>query len=118
MSEVYFAKIENKVVVDVIVAPEYTKENPDDFFNQKLKRPGKWIEFSPTGEFRKNAAMIGMFYEEEGDVFVSPSPFPSWTLDANFEWQPPTPFPADAAIYESDEGIVYSWDEDTQSWIV
>ena len=28
-------------------------------------------------------------------VLVAPRPYPSWTLDVNNEWQPPTPQPAE-----------------------
>lgn len=31
-------------------------------------------------------------------------------LDENFDWQPPTPMPND--------GEMYYWDEDSQSWII
>jgi hypothetical protein len=43
------------------------------------------------------------------DVFIWPQPFPSWTLDANHDWQPPTPMPA--------EGGPWEWNEDTLSWV-
>ena len=40
-------------------------------------------------------------------MFVSPQPYPSWTLDSNQDWQPPTARPDD------DE---YNWNEDTKTW--
>jgi hypothetical protein len=43
----------------------------------------------------------------DADVFVAPQPFPSWTLDSNHDWQPPTPKP---------EGN-YVWFEPNQVWI-
>lgn len=46
---------------------------------------------------------------EGTEVFVSPQPFSSWTLDANYEWQPPTPMPT--------EGGPWTWDEETLSWV-
>ena len=42
-------------------------------------------------------------------VWTMPRPYPSWTLDANRVWQPPTPIPAD--------GGMYVWDEATLSWV-
>jgi hypothetical protein len=38
------------------------------------------------------------------DVFIIPQPYPSWSLDENFDWQPPTPRP---------EGFNWYWNEET-----
>ena len=62
---------------------------------------------SYNNNIRKQFAGIGYTYDAINDVFISPKPFASWTLDNNFDWQPPTPKP---------EGN-WSWDEDTLSWI-
>jgi len=50
---------------------------------------------------------IGWTYNSEVDVFVAPQPYGSWTLDENYDWQPPTPKP---------EGN-YAWFEPNQQWI-
>ena len=42
-------------------------------------------------------------------VLVAPRPYPSWTLDVNNEWQPPTPQPAE----NKDK---WSWSEENQVW--
>ena len=62
---------------------------------------------SYNNKIRKQFAGIGYTYDAINDVFISPKPFASWTLDNNFDWQPPTPRP---------DGL-YRWDEDTLSWI-
>jgi hypothetical protein len=59
--------------------------------------------------FRGNYAGIGYTYREDIDAFVPPQPYPSWLLNANVTWQPPTPIPTDGR---------YSWDEATTSWIL
>jgi hypothetical protein len=41
------------------------------------------------------------------DVFIAPQPYPSWSLDENFDWQPPTPKPI--------EGVWY-WNEEELTW--
>lgn len=41
-------------------------------------------------------------------AFHEPQPYPSWSLDENFVWQPPSPMPTDTVHY---------WEEDTTSWI-
>jgi hypothetical protein len=63
---------------------------------------------SYNNNIRKQYAGIGYTYDSTNDVFIEPQPFASWSLDKNFDWQAPTPRPA--------EGFWY-WDEDTLSWI-
>ena len=66
---------------------------------------------------RYNYASTGDTYDPDADAFYRTSPFadgvgllyPSWSLDENFVWQPPTPMP--------DDGNAYDWDEDTVSWV-
>jgi len=58
---------------------------------------------------RKQYAGIGYDYDPIADVFVAPQPYPSWTLDENHDWQPPTPMPTD--------GERYSWDEEELEWV-
>ena len=62
---------------------------------------------SYNNKIRKQFAGIGYTYDAINDVFISPKPFASWTLNNNFDWQPPTPRP---------DGL-YCWNEDTLSWI-
>ena len=62
---------------------------------------------SYNNNIRKQYAGIGYTYNADGDVFVTPKPFASWTLDSNHDWQPPTPKP---------EGN-YGWFEPNQQWI-
>ncbi len=100
----------NNVVTEVIVGIDETEliEGLDpetwygNFRNQVCKRT------SYNNNIRKQYAGIGFTYNPEADVFIAPQPFPSWTLDANYDWQPPTPRPA--------EGF-WQWDEATLSWI-
>lgn len=78
--------------------------------------------------FRGNYAIIGGYYDEENDVFIEPSPFPSWVLDENYVWQAPVPYPSrlwdeqptlDTA--EGREKIDFLrrtyWDEESQQWL-
>jgi len=52
---------------------------------------------------------IGYTYDPVNDVFIAPRPYDSWTLDENFDWQPPTPKP--------DDGKQYAWFEPNRQWI-
>ena len=72
-----------------------------------------WVEtFQETDQAlnpRKNFAGVGYQYDPVRNAFISPQPFPSWTLDeSTCQWQPPTPMPL--------EGVT-RWDEDTLNWV-
>ena len=101
---------ENNLVTEVIVGIDETEliEGLDpetwysNFKNQTCKRT------SYNNNIRKQYAGTGYTYDEVNDVFVAPQPYPSWSLDNNFDWQAPTPRP-------TTEGI-WRWDEDNLSW--
>jgi hypothetical protein len=118
----HFAKVKDGVVTQVIVAEA-------DFFNTFVdSEPGEWIQTSyntrggvhynpETNEpddgtpLRKNYAGIGFTYDRDKDAFIPPQPFASWTLnDTTCLWDAPVEYPSD--------GQIYTWDEDTTSWVV
>lgn len=115
----YFAQLdETNTVVQVIAVsnddapdPATTNSEPlgQTFIADILGLPGEWRQTSYNNNFRKQYAGPGFTYDPDADVFVAPKPFPSWTLDANHDWQPPTPMPA--------AGGPWSWDEDSLSWL-
>ena len=63
---------------------------------------------SYNNNMRKQFAGIGYTYDAVNDVFLKPQPYASWSLDNNFDWQPPTPTPTEGRWY---------WDEDSLSWV-
>jgi hypothetical protein len=63
---------------------------------------------SYNNNIRYNYAGIGYKYDEINDAFISPQFYASWSLDKNFNWQPPTPKP---------EGFGWYWDEENQEWL-
>lgn len=114
-----FAKIENGVVVNLtlvsiencaggilpasdIVGGEYLAQ---------LGIEGEWITSdSVDGQQRFNRANIGDLYDNVRDAFMHPQFYPSWTLNEyNCQWEAPSIRPS--------EGIFWSWDEDTLSWV-
>jgi len=114
----HFAKIENGVVVQVVVAEEAF------ISTGALGDPANWVQTSyntrggvhygqdgqPSGRepLRKNYAGIG--YTWDGTGFAAPQPYPSWTLNQDsYVWEAPTPYPNDNKRY--------SWDEATTSWV-
>jgi len=58
----------------------------------------------------EGSAIIGDTYNPSTKVFTGESPFPSWVLDENNEWIPPTIQPKQDKFY-------YNWDEATTSWV-
>ena len=117
----HFAKLdENNIVerVEVVNNPVITDSNGVeqeqlgiDFLRTLYKEPNaNWKQTSYNNNFRKQYAGIGFTYDETNDVFIVPKPFASWTLDSNFDWQPPVPYPTD--------GKTYYWEEETLSWIL
>lgn len=98
----FFAKLdENNTVTQVIVGNSHGW--------CKRCSPGNWRE-----TFRKNPkqsfAGIGDVWNEEVKDFIAPSPYPSWILDENGQWQPPVPKPESS----TDE---YVWNESREKWI-
>ena len=101
---------ENNVVTEVITGIDETEliEGLDtetwygNFRGQTCKRT------SYNNNIRKQYAGIGFTYDTNADVFIAPQPYPSWSLNNNFDWQAPTPMPT--------EGM-WRWDEDSLSWI-
>jgi hypothetical protein len=99
----HFAKIDkDNIVTEVMVAEQ-------DFINSGAVGDSfLWVQTSYNNNFRKQFAGIGYTYDKINDVFITPKPYASWTLDVSFDWQPPTAKP--------DDGKGYNWNEDTLAW--
>jgi hypothetical protein len=102
---------ENNVVTEVITGKD---ENelidgliPEEWYGNF--RGQTCVRTSYNNNIRKQYAGIGYSYDAVADVFVAPQPFPSWSLDENYDWQPPVAKPND--------GNHYYWDEETTTWI-
>jgi hypothetical protein len=121
----HFAKIENGVVTQVIVAEQdfinhLLLLNPSEQWVQTSYNTRGGVHYDPvTGEpsadqskaLRKNYGGIGYTYDSTLDAFIAPKPWPSWQLDTTKGiWQAPVPMP--------DDGKPYIWDESTTSWQV
>jgi len=114
----HFAKIENSIVNQVIVADQ-------DVIDSGMFGAG-WVQTSyntrggihygqdgqPDGgvALRKNYAGIGYTYDAGRDAFIAPQPFLSWVLnEQTCRWEAPIPMPKD--------GKMYQWDEPSLSWV-
>jgi hypothetical protein len=110
---------ENNIVTEVIVGKNEGEDGIDweqwygDFRGQVCKRTSyntiAGVHTNGGTPYRGNYAAIGYTYSPDLDAFITPQPYPSWTLDANAQWQAPTAMPTD--------GMMYSWDEVAQTWV-
>jgi len=108
----HFAKVENGLVTQVIVAEQ-------DVIDSGIFGHG-WVQTSYNTHggqhanggtpLRKNYAGVGYTYDSERDAFIPPKPYPSWTMsEETCLWSAPIPMPTDDKRYQ--------WDETTTSWI-
>ena len=104
----HFAEIdENNTVVRVLVGDNDMPNEGYDWFVENLG--GRWIKTSYNGSIRRQFAAVGMVYNENLDAFIDPKPFDSWIFNQDtYQWDPSVPYP--------DDGNMYQWNEDTQSW--
>ena len=102
----------NNVVTQVITGIDETELieglDPETWYGNF--RNQTCVRTSYNGNIRKQYAGIGYTYDAVNDVFIAPQPYGSWTLDDNFDWQPPTPMPVV-------EGKRYAWFEPNRVWI-
>jgi hypothetical protein len=69
---------------------------------------GNWVQTSYNGNKRARYAGVGYMYDAVRDVFLTPKPFPSWTLDeATTTWVAPVPMPTPGR---------WEWDETAGEW--
>jgi hypothetical protein len=120
----HFAKVENGIVTSVIVAEQ-------EFINSGVVGdPSLWIQTSyntrggihyqpnsnipsedQSKSLRKNYAGIGFQYDQQRNAFIPPKPieFPSFILnEQTCLWEAPIPYPND--------GKLYNWNEQNQTW--
>jgi hypothetical protein len=105
-----FAKVENGIVTQVIVAEQ-------DFIDTGAVGHG-WVQTSyntlgnqhPQGRpLRGNYAGVGYTYDDVNDVFIAPQPYSNWVLDtATWLWNPPIAMPVDEYFYK--------WNQETTAW--
>ena len=107
--------VDGKGIVEQVIRIDQDTLNTGAWGN-----PSDWIQTSYNTienqhtlggtPLRGNYAGIGYTYDLVNDVFIPPSPFPSWVLNNAYLWEAPVPAPQD--------GKKYGWDETTQSWVL
>jgi hypothetical protein len=113
-----FAEIVNGVVDRIVVISNDDIKDANGVEQEQLGielcntivAPGNWVQTSFNNNFRKQYGNVGFTYNAEADVFIQPSPFPSWSLDENYDWKAPIEYPND--------GCLYDWDESSTSWVL
>jgi len=122
----HFAELDSNNIVkrtlvvsnfDIIDENGNESEEKGILFLQKLCGENtRWKQTSYNGSFRNQYGSTGDTYREDLDAFISPSPYPSWTLNENtLKWNPPIPKPDD--IVTEHMITTYLWDENNQEWI-
>ena len=112
----HFAKLDsNNTVVEVnvvnnaVLDPNNEEASGVEFLTSWSNGYTNWVQTSYNGTIRKQYAGIGYSYDADLDIFIAPQPYPSWILDVNHDWQPPTPMPVDDKRYV--------WFEPNKVWI-
>ena len=116
----HYAKVKDGIVLSVIVSSE-------DFLSSLSLGEGEsWVQtsyntwgakhYGQDGNedegtaLRANYAGIGYTYDSDNDVFYSPKPYASWSLnETTYLWRSPVAYPSDGKIYE--------WNEDSTNWV-
>ena len=112
----HYAKIEDGIVTNVIVAEQDQIDTMDGQWVQTSYNTRGGIHYAPNSNdpdggiaLRKNYAIIGGTYDLDRDAFIPPKPFDSWLLDEpTCTWEAPVPKPKGN----------YIWNEQTQTWDV
>lgn len=119
----HFAKVENGIVVDIIVAEQdFIDTLPDkDMWIQTSYNTRGGIHYEPNSDIpsadqskalRKNYTGLGGIYDKGIDAFYTPCPYPGWILnETTCLWEPPIPYPEDTTAE-------YRWDETNFEWVV
>ena len=115
----HFAQLdEANVVIQVIVLGNDVINDlpfPDsepigiDFCKFLCGQDTVWKQTSYNNNFRNQFAGVGGRYILEKDKFITPQPYPSWSLNENFDWVAPVEHP--------DDDKMYYWNEETQTWV-
>ena len=114
----HFAQLDNdnNVLTVIVVNNEDILDSNDSeseevgiaFCKELFGTDTTWVQTSYNSIFRKQFATPDGTYDVTANEFVNPSSYPSWSLDANNDWQAPTGYP--------ENGNTYAWNEETLSW--
>lgn len=127
----YWARLNSANVVEQVEKIQGFDGKSDAECIKYLKsifRNENWKEgFKSNPNPKGQMPSVGMIYLTEHDVFIHQKPYPSWTLSSDKKsWVSPVPYPvtytwtSDQAISAEELAIaetIYTWNENTQSWV-
>lgn len=102
---------ENNIVTQVIVGRNEDEvvdgiSDWETYYGELVGQ--RCVRTSYNNNIRKQYAGIGFTYDAELDIFIAPQPYPSWSLNSNYDWVAPVPCPT--------EGL-WRWDEAAGDWV-
>ena len=123
----HFAELNNsnEVLQVIVISNTDVDANGGDESTQAETFVATIVPYNPTGvawkqtsynnNFRKQYAGIGYSYDSSKDKFISPQPYPSWSLDANDDWEAPVTYPSVTEI--GGLPVMVYWDEPNLQWL-
>ena len=94
---------------ELLVDGQESEEKGIEFLRTLHGQDSQWKQTSYNGNLRNNYAGIGYTFNADIDAFVPPKPYASWILNNDTaQWEAPVAMP--------DDGGLYAWNEDEQSW--
>jgi len=104
----HWAELDSDNKVIRVVVGDNNDPNGDEGYQWLIDNlGGTWIKTSYNNKIRKQYAGVAYQYDVNADVFIAPQPYPSWSLDENFDWKAPI---------EKPEGNWF-WDEEIGNWV-
>ena len=123
----HFAELNNsnEVLQVIVISNTDVDANGGDESTQAETFVATIVPYNPTGvawkqtsynnNFRKQYAGIGYSYDSSKDKFITPQPYPSWSLDSNDDWEAPVTYPTVTEI--GGLTVFTSWDEPNLQWL-
>ena len=113
----HFAEINEENIVTQVIAVHNNEllngseesEEKGINFCESLFGHRNWVQTSYNSNIRYNFAGVGFTWDPDNNAFYPPQPFPSWSLNNDYKWEAPVPYPEDENIY--------SWNEENQEWV-
>ena len=113
----YFAKIDNGIVSNVIVADNAFITDQDGMWIECFEQSEDCCNGTSNTHPRGNMASVGYSYDVLLDAFIPPKPYPSWVFNQEMvRWEAPLPPPEDDMSCTDDMCMCAVWVEDSQSW--
>jgi hypothetical protein len=103
------ATVENVLVIEQEMVDTGNYGDPSRFIQTSYNTIANEHKLGGVA-LRGNYAGVGSIYDSINDVFYSPQPFASWTLNqSTWQWESPVERPTD--------GKMYGWNESLLAWV-